>query len=135
MIFTFNILNGREFFGLFGIAEYDGLALSILVSFPIAFAFVIMWQRLVLKISCPSFGQAFLHPRNATKPWEMKAMIALYLFTAVSMYFSYRNSLSSLVSIGLTLISLYADVVIFEVMLHMAKDERVWHPFRREHNQ
>jgi len=135
LILAFILLNSREFFGLFGIAEHDGLVLSIFVAIPVVLIFPLMWQRLVLKVSCPPLNQAFLHPRNATKLWAMKAMIALYLFTALSMYLSYQNSLTSLASIGLILGSLYSYVVIFEVMLHMAKDERVWHPFTREHNE
>jgi len=129
------MLRGPGFFGLFGIAESDGLALSIFVSFPAVFVFVIVWQRFVLKVSCPSLSQAFLHPSNAIKQWEMKAMTLLCLFTAAWMYFDYRNSLSSLVSVSFILASLYAFLVEAEVMLHMAKDERVWHPFRRAHSQ
>jgi len=59
----------------------------------------------------------------------------LCLFTAAWMYFDYRNSLSSLVSVSFILASLYAFLVEAEVMLHMAKGERVWHPFRRAHRQ
>lgn len=135
LILALILLNGRSFFGLFGIAEYDGDLMSILVSIPIVLAFPLVWQRLVLKIPCPPLSQAFLHPRNATRSWEMKVMIALYLVTALLMYSNYQCSLPSLVSLGLTFASLYAFIVIYEVMLHMAKDERVWHPFRQNQNQ
>jgi len=131
LYFFLILLKGPQFFRVFGIEESDGFLLSFFVSFPIVFAFVIAWQRLILKISCPSSSQAFLHPSSATKLWEMKAMILLYLFNAVRMYYVYWNSLSSLVSVSLSLVSLYAFLVESEVMFHMAKDGRVWHPFRR----
>jgi len=57
------------------------------------------------------------------------------LLTAALMYIDYLNSLASLVSVSLIIVSLYAMAVVVEAMLYMAKDERVMHPFRQTYSK
>lgn len=57
------------------------------------------------------------------------------MLTAALMYIDYLNSLASLVSVSLIIVSLYAMAVVVEAMLYMAKDERVMHPFRQTYSK
>jgi hypothetical protein len=134
-VFAFVLLYGRVFFVLFDISAEDGFALSAFISFPLAFAQILIWQRFVLGVVFPPLRQALLHQRTAFRRWEVKAVFALYLLTAALMYIDYLNSLASLVSVSLIIVSLYAMAVVVEAMLYMAKDERVMHPFRQTYSK
>jgi len=74
------LLYGPEFFVLYGISKDDGFLLSTFAMIPTIMAFVVLWQRFVLKVSFPPLSQAFLHPQNVTKLTEMKLLIILYAF-------------------------------------------------------
>jgi len=125
-------LYGPEFFVLYGISKDDGFLLSTFAMIPTIMAFVVLWQRFVLKVSFSPLSQAFLHPQNVTKLTEMKLLIILYAFSALFVPFSYRDNPSAfIVSISIILASLYSLVIEGEILLHMAKDKRVWHPFTK----
>lgn len=134
-VLVFVLLYGHVFFGLFGISEEDGFALSAFILFPLVSTPVLIWQRLVLGVVFPPLKQTLLHPRIVFRRWEFKAVSAMYLLTAALMFIDYLNSLASLVSVSLILVSLYAITVVVEAMLYMAKDERVMHPFRQTYNK
>ena len=124
-------VKGPKLFASVGISHpEDGLMISFFVVLPITLSIVLLWQRLVLKVSFPSLRQVFLHPELVQR-WVTRLFIILYLLRILMLYFRYGHSQESLISIGLSFISLYASVVIFEIGLQMAKDERVWHPFRK----
>jgi cobalamin synthase len=126
------LLYGSEFFALFGISKDDGFMLSTFAMASTSMAFVVLWQRFVLRVSFPPSSQAFLHPQNVTKHWEMKALIIIYALSAVLVPFGYLNDPSAfIVSISTILASLYSFVIEFEILFHMAKDKQVWHPFTR----
>ncbi len=134
-VLVFVFLYGHVFFGLFGISTENSSALSFFILFPLVSTPVLICQRFVLGVAFPPLRQALLHQRTTFKRWEFKALAAMYLFTAAVMYIDYLNSLASLVSISLILVSLYATVVVVEAMLYMAKDERVMHPFRQTYSK
>lgn len=129
------LLNGSKFFGLLGIREDDGLMLSIIVLIPIVFGIMLVWARFVLKVYYPHLSQAILHPNDALKKGITKLLIILYLFGGLLAYSHYGNGLPSLFSISVILASLYACIVVFEVLFHMASDARFQHPFRQKHTQ
>jgi len=134
-VFVFVLLYGYVFFGLFGISADDSFALSAFISLPLTFAQILIWHRFVLGVVFPPLRQALLHQRTAFRRWEFKAVFLLYLLTAALFYIDYLNSLASLVSISLILVSLYTIIVVAEAMLYMAKDERVMHPFRQTYGK
>jgi len=135
-VFVFVLLYGYVFFGLFGISAEDSFALSAFILFPpLAYAPVLIWLRFVLGVVFPPLRQALLHQRTAFRRWEFKAVFVLYLLTAALFYIDYLNSLASLVSVSLILVSLYTIIVVAEAMLYMAKDERVMHPFRQTYSK
>lgn len=121
---------GAIFLATLGIRVRDGSAVSVFVSIPTFIFFMILGEHLFLKAALPSLRQAFTHPRNATKPALTKIMILVYLSMGLLLYLINGNSLQSLISVGLIILGLYALVVLMNVYLQMAKDERVQHPFR-----
>ncbi len=129
-IMVFLMLEGPSILGLIGICKDDGFLLSTLIAWPTIFGIALVWQHIVLKVSFPSLSQALFHQGDVFKQWAARAMIALYLFGCLLMYLHYGNSLLSFLSISIILVSLYAVIVLNKVAFHMAKDERVWHPFR-----
>lgn len=130
-IMILSFVKGPELFASLGISDaQDGLMLSFFAILPITLFIVVMWQRLVLKVPFPPLRRTLLRP-NILQRWLMKLIVILYLLRCLLMYFSYGNSLQSVISVGLSILSLYASVVVCEIGFHMAKDERVLHPFRK----
>jgi hypothetical protein len=129
LIIILLFIKGPKLFASVGISHpEDGLMISFFVELPITLFIILLWQRLALKVSFPSLRQVFLHPEFIQR-WVMRLFIILYLLRILMLYFRYEHSQESLISISISLISLYASVVIFEIGLQMAKDDRVWHPF------
>jgi hypothetical protein len=129
------LLKGPELLTTFGISVYNGLLLAAFAMYPPSLVFVLMWQRYALKVSFPPLKQAFLHPCNIFKIWAMKLFLGLEALFALLMYSNYGNSLAGLISVSIIFASTYGFVVVSEIGLHMAKDQRVWHPFRQEYGR
>lgn len=117
------------FLAIFGIPQRDGSVVSVFVSIPILMFSINVGMRLFLKAAFPSLRQALVHPRNATQQTLMKIIMLLYLSMSLFLYLDNGNTPQSLMSIGLTILGLYALVVFTEIFLYMVKDERVQHPF------
>ena len=127
------LVKSGELFAPFGLSKEDSLGLSIMRSIPIGLFFPVLWHRYVLKVAFPSLKQALFHPRNVKEHlWFMLLIIMLYVVRGLIFYYNYGNSIASLFSIGLSLASLYAFVIILETTFHVAKDEKTLHPFRRK---
>jgi hypothetical protein len=108
-------MNDPKFFASVGISDLeDGVMMSFSVVLPIILSIILLWQRLVLKVSFPSLKQVFLHPEFIQR-WVMRLFIILYLLRILMLYFRYGYSQESL-------ISLYASVATFEIGLQMATE-------------
>ncbi len=128
------LLLGADFLASLGILKVEGVLLSYFAAMPISLAFVLMWQHFALGIAFPPMSEAFVHLPNVAKRRGQFGLVgALFAILALLMYHSYESeTIATAVSIGMIVASFYGFVVVFEIGQHMAKDERIWHPFKRE---